>query len=75
LPGWTANADNIGQLSNAVKEHVTRAFVFDLFGNTSVRYEQFDGSMSLPFQSHSKFHLGGNAIICPPDIFKKTIGI
>ncbi len=76
LLGWTANADNIGQLTNAVKEHVTHgasAFVFDLFGNTSVRFKQFDGSMSLPFQSHGKFHLGGKVIICPPDIFKQTV--
>ncbi len=49
------------------------AFVFDLFGNSSVRFEQFDGSTSLPFKSQGGFHLGGKVIVSPPDIFKKTI--
>jgi hypothetical protein len=49
--GWTANSDNINKLASTVSDHVKRGavgFVFDLFGNTSVRYEQFDGSTSLP---------------------------
>jgi hypothetical protein len=53
LPGWTANAENIEKLAPAVKEHVrlgTKAFIFDLIRNTSVRFYQFDGSTSLPFK-------------------------
>jgi hypothetical protein len=75
-PGWTANTDNISKLANTVSDHISSGavgFVFDLFGNTSVRYEQFDGSTSLPFLSQGKYHLGGKIIVSPPDIFKKTV--
>jgi hypothetical protein len=75
-PGWTANAENISKLACTVSDHISRgavAFVFDLFGNTTVRYEQFDGSTSLPFLSQGKFHLGGRVVVSPPDIFKKTV--
>jgi hypothetical protein len=41
--------------------------------HTSVRYEQFDGSTSLPFLSQGKYHLGGKIVVSPPDIFKKTV--
>ncbi len=49
------------------------AFVFDLFGNTSVHYEQFNGSTSLPFKSQGKFHLGGDVVVCSPEQFQKTV--
>jgi hypothetical protein len=70
-PGWTANSDNISKLASTVSDYVSRgaaAFIFDLFGNTSVRYKQFDGSTSLPFQSQGKFHLGGKVVISPPTL-------
>ncbi len=38
-----------------------------------MRYEQFDGSTSLPFLSQGKYHLGGKIVVSPPDIFKKTV--
>jgi hypothetical protein len=46
--------------------------VFDLLGNSSIRFEQFDSSTSLPFKSQGRFHLGGKVVVSPPDIFKKT---
>jgi hypothetical protein len=49
------------------------AFVFDLLGNSSVRFEQFDGTTSLPFKSNSKFHLAGKVVVTPPEIFKKVV--
>jgi hypothetical protein len=75
-PGWTANTDNINKLASTVSDHVSRGavgFVFNLFGNTSVRYEQFDGSTSLPFLSQGKYHLEGKIVVSPPNIFKKTV--
>jgi hypothetical protein len=54
-PGWTANTDSISKLANTVRDLANRGvavFVFDLFGNTSIRFEQFDGSTFLPFQRH-----------------------
>jgi hypothetical protein len=75
-PGWTANTDNINKLASIVSDHVSKGavgFVFDLFGNTSVRYEQFDGSTSLPFLSQGRYHLGGKIVVSPPEVFKKTV--
>jgi hypothetical protein len=76
VPGWMPTPDNITALRTSVRAHEAEkvsAFVFDLLGNSSVRYEQFDGSTSLPFKSQGKFHLGGNVVVSPPDIFKKTV--
>jgi hypothetical protein len=75
-PGWIATPESISKLASVVSEHASHGaagFVFDLFGNTSVRYEQFDGSTSLPFLSQGKYHLGGKIVISPPEIFKKTV--
>jgi hypothetical protein len=66
LPGWMPTPENIAAVLNTVRAHVAQqanAFVFDLLGNSSVRFEQFDGSTSLPFK----------VVVSPPDIFKKTI--
>jgi hypothetical protein len=49
------------------------AFVFDLLGNSSLRYEQFDGTTALPFRMSGRFHFGGKVVTTPPEIFKKTI--
>jgi hypothetical protein len=75
-PGWSASVSNIGKLllqtQTNVQEGAT-AFVFDILGNMSVRFEQFDGSTALPYKSDGRFHLGGKIVISSPDIFSKTI--
>ncbi len=48
-------------------------YVFDLLGNSSVRFEQFDGTTSLPFKSNGRFHLGGKVMVTPPDVFRKLV--
>jgi hypothetical protein len=76
VPGWKPTPENIVALRDNVRAHVAQhasAFVFDLLGNSSVRFEQFDGSLSLPFKSQGKFHLGGKVVASPPDVFKKAI--
>jgi hypothetical protein len=70
------SSENITALRDSVRAYEAEkvsTFVFDLLGNLSVRFKQFDGSTSLPFKSQGKFHLGGNVVVSPPDIFKKTI--
>ncbi len=45
-PGWSASVSNIGKLLLQTEKNVqdgATAFVFDILGNTSVRFEQFDG--------------------------------
>jgi lysophospholipase L1-like esterase len=76
VPGWMPTPENIATLSERVRAlsaDRNSAFVFDLLGNTSVRFEQFDGSTSLPFKSQGKFHLGGDVVVCSTDLFKKTV--
>jgi hypothetical protein len=49
------------------------AFIFDLLGNSAYRFEQFDGTQSLPFKANSKYHLAGNVVTCAPSTFKKLV--
>jgi hypothetical protein len=74
-PGWVATVENVAELCNIVQGHSTTAtlFVFDLFGNSSVRFEQFDGTTSLPFRSNGKYHLGGKVVVTPPEIFRRVV--
>jgi lysophospholipase L1-like esterase len=51
----------------------TSMFVFDLFGNSSIRFEQFDGTTALPFRANGKYHLGGKIVTAPADIFRRVI--
>jgi hypothetical protein len=48
-------------------------YVFDLLGNSSLRYEQFDGTTALPFKMGGRFHFGGKVVTTPPEILKKTV--
>jgi hypothetical protein len=74
-PGWIASADNVRRLAEEVEDGApdTVACVFDLLGNSSVRFEQYDGTTALPFKSKGKFHLGGKIVTTPVDVFKKII--
>jgi hypothetical protein len=70
--------ENIAAMQNNVRAHVAQhanAFVFDLLGNSSVHFEQFDGSTSLPFKSQGRFHLGGKVVVSPlvPRTFSKKL--
>jgi lysophospholipase L1-like esterase len=75
VPGWTPSPENIQNMVSAVEEKGADsvAFVFDLFGNSSVRFEQFDGTSSLPFKSNGKFHLAGKTVVTSSEIFRKTV--
>jgi hypothetical protein len=75
VAGWTPSPENVKQMIRAVEEKAKNsvAFVFDLLGNSSVRFEQFDGTTSLPFKTNGKYHLAGKVVTTPPEIFKKTV--
>jgi hypothetical protein len=59
VPGWIATPDNISSMckDTAAMASQASAFVFDILGNSVVRFEQFDGTTSLPFKSNGIFHL------------------
>jgi hypothetical protein len=72
---WIATTKTVKKLETIIKSRAPEidAFVFDLLGNSSVRFEQADGTTALPFKSNGRFHLGGNVAVTPPDIFKDVI--
>jgi hypothetical protein len=49
------------------------AFVFDIHGNSAIRFEQFDGTTALPFKSNGRYHLGGRIVYTPIATFRKVI--
>jgi hypothetical protein len=59
--GWMATAENVKNLVTLISSctQETDAFVCDLLGNSSVRFEQADGTTALPFKSNGRYHLGG----------------
>jgi hypothetical protein len=75
-PGWQATADNVANLASEVQHKCksTTAFVFNILGNGSVRFEQYDGTYALPFKSQGSYHLGGKVVTTPPPPlhFQKT---
>jgi hypothetical protein len=75
VSGWIATPDNISSLckNTAATALQATAIVFDILGNSSVRFEQFDGTTSLPFKSKGTFHLGGDVVTTSPEIFKKLV--
>jgi hypothetical protein len=72
IPGWTPSPDNIAKTvkNTETEPGVSYAVVFDLLGNSSLRFEQFDGTTALPFKMNGRFHYGGKVVTTPPDIFK-----
>jgi hypothetical protein len=52
---------------------VEDTLVLDLYGNLAYRFEQFDGSISLPYKSKGRYHFAGNIVTCPLTSFKKVL--
>jgi hypothetical protein len=76
IPGWIASPENIEKMLkkvSTVEENTSNFFVFDLFGNSAYRFEQFDGTQSLPYKVGNKYHLAGNVVVCVPSTFKKLV--
>jgi hypothetical protein len=73
--GWMATAENVKNLGALIdsRSQETDAYVFDLLGNSSVRFEQADGTTALPFKSNGRYHLGGDVVVTPPDIFSEVV--
>jgi hypothetical protein len=70
-PKWVTALDKICTVTDQVKQNIkkgAKAFVFYLFGNKAVKFEQFDGSTALPFKSHGRFNLGGKVVTCLLDL-------
>jgi hypothetical protein len=48
--------------------------VLELFGNSTFRYRQFDGTMALPFKSNNGYHMEGAVGVCDDETFLKLCG-
>ncbi len=74
-PGWIASPDNIAKMSERVEMAncgESCIYIFDLYSNSSYRFEQFDGSLSLPVKLDKRYHLPGDIKTCPLDALKKN---
>jgi hypothetical protein len=75
IPGWMCSPENVSKMREEMetKSPDAGAFVFDLLSNSTLCFEQFDGTTSLPFKSNGKFHYGGKILVVPNDLFKKLV--
>ncbi len=63
IPGWIASPENIAKMYETVEKAncgESCTYIFDLYSNSSYRFEQFDGSLSLPVKVGKKYHLPGD---------------
>jgi hypothetical protein len=75
-PGRLASKENVESLSEKLKKmdcNEQSTLVFDLFGNSSFRFEQFDGSLSMPFKQSGTHHLAGKIVTCPHPVYKRIL--
>jgi hypothetical protein len=75
-PGWLASKENIDELTeklNGIHCNENTTLVFDLFGNSSFRFEHFDGSFSMPFKSSGRYHKAGKIALCTLPVFRRIL--
>jgi hypothetical protein len=75
-PGWLATQENIDALIRQMSQlQLVPGFsvVFDLLGNASHRYEQFDGTQALPSKENGHYHMPGPVVTCDVEIFRRII--
>jgi hypothetical protein len=74
-PGWLATAENIEHaicVINTLSLDPGYTLVMELFGNSTFRYQQFDGMMALPYKSQKGYHLPGKIGVSDNDSFLRT---
>jgi hypothetical protein len=76
LPSWQATSENISTLADRIASlHADggSVMVLELFGNSTFRYRQFDGTMALPFKSGHGYHMEGEVGVCDDISFNKLL--
>ncbi len=74
--GWIASPDNVALLEEKLSNVMIGkkdSIILDLYGNLSYRFEQFDGTQSLPYKTGGRCHLAGDVVACPQNTFKKIL--
>jgi hypothetical protein len=73
-PGWLATDENIQLLikkMSDLKLEQPFSVIMDLFSNCSHRYENFDGTQTLPHKEGNRYHMPGPVVTCSEDTFRK----
>jgi hypothetical protein len=73
---WLATEENISSLiSSMTSVHLDPGFsvILELFSNSTFRFLQFDGSLSLPFKDGAGYHMGGDVTVCDDGTFLKLL--
>jgi hypothetical protein len=77
IPGWVASEKNVSDLIEKIKNANIppgSGILLDLFSNSTYRYEQFDGTLALPFKEGGKYHMAGDITVCSDSNFKRIVG-
>jgi hypothetical protein len=76
VPGWMATPAKVEEMAERLKSldlDGETAIVFDIFGNTTFRFENYDGSIFMPIKIGGGYHLAGDVTVCSDTIFNKQI--
>jgi hypothetical protein len=76
VPGWTPSVQNVEQIVKKLAEmDLAKGYttVMDILSNTTFRFEQYDGTLSLPFKANGGHHMGGIVRVCGRDVLINTI--
>jgi hypothetical protein len=78
VPGWVASESNIESLISKLKSVTIppgAAVIIDLLSNSTYRYEQFDGTLALPYKEGGSYHLQGDITVCSDANFKRILSL
>jgi hypothetical protein len=74
---WMATPENITHIVeciNSLSLDPGFTLVMELFGNSTFRYEQFDGTRALPFKHGNCYHMEGKIGVCDDESFLRLLG-
>jgi len=76
VPGWVATPANVEAMLEKLAQQGLdgkTAIIFDVFGNSTFRFENYDGSIFMPIKIGGGYHLAGDVTVCSDTIFAKQI--
>jgi hypothetical protein len=76
VPGWVASDKNINKLGAEIaKLNLVPGFgiLIDILSNSTYRFEQFDGTLALPYKAGGSYHLASDITVCTDSTLKKII--
>jgi hypothetical protein len=76
VPGWVATPTNVEVMMEKVKAvpaDLATVVIYDLFGNSTFRYENYDGSVFMPLKIRGGYHLLGEVTVSTDSIFSKQV--